>query len=154
MTIISRSPEHTHRLGEALGKRLRPGDVLLLRGDLGAGKSALARGIARGMKVEGPLPSPSFPILLAHEGGCCPLYHMDLYRLEDVEEAYTIGLADYLGGDGVAVVEWPARAMDMMPARHLEIEIAFGDTDEERILIFTLSGGMPEIMLDGIEEVT
>lgn len=154
MTIASHSPEHTRRLGEALGKRLRPGDVVLLSGGLGAGKSEMARGIARGLDVEGPLPSPSFPILLVHEGAQYPLYHMDLYRLEGPDELYAAGLDEVLGGDGVAVVEWPQRAGEAMPRRHLRIDIDFGAESEERCLAFTLSGDMPETILAGLEELS
>lgn len=154
MTIASHSSEHTRRLGEALGKRLRPGDVVLLSGDLGAGKSEMARGIARGLGVEGPLPSPSFPILLVHEGTQYPLYHMDLYRLEGPDELYAAGLDEPLGGDGIAVVEWPQRAEEAMPPRHLRIDIAFGLEPEERSLAFALSGGMPATLLAGLEELS
>lgn len=154
MTITSHSPEHTRRLGEALGKRLYPGDVVLLSGDLGAGKSEMARGIARGLGVEGPLPSPSFPILLVHEGKQYPLFHMDLYRLEGPDEFYAAGLDEPLGGEGVAVVEWPQRAVEAMPSRHLRIDIDFGAEPEERSLAFTLSGGVPESLLAGLEELS
>ena len=154
MTIVSHSPAQTRRIGASLGQRLCPGDVVLLQGDLGAGKSEFARGIAQGMGVDGPLPSPSFPILLVHEGREHPLYHMDWYRLADAGELYAAGLEEYLGGDGIAVVEWPQQAQEAIPARHLLVDIAFGQSEEERVLVLALAGGMQKDLLLGLEEVS
>ena len=106
----SDSPAATRLIGEKLARQLRPGDVLLLLGDLGAGKSELTRGIARGLGVTSTVASPSFTILNVYDEGCVPLYHFDWYRLNDVEELYEMGMEEYLGGDGVAVVEWPQMA--------------------------------------------
>ena len=103
------SPLQTRRLGERMAQQLRAGDVLLLLGDLGAGKSELTRGIARGLGISGPIASPSFPIMNLYDTGRVPLYHFDWYRLESVDELYEMGLDEYLGGDGIAVVEWPER---------------------------------------------
>lgn len=147
-TYRTQTAEETRALGKVLGAGLVPGDVVLLSGPMGAGKSELARGIARGIGIEGPMPSPSFPILLVYEGPDFPLYHMDLYRLEGEEECEEIGLSEYLGGDGVAVVEWPDRAPGLMPARRLEIHMGFSDTPEERELNLVYRGGMGEIPLE------
>ena len=101
------SPAETRLLGERLAHLLQPGDVLLMLGDLGAGKSELTRGIAKGLGVTSTVASPSFTILNVYDEGRVPLYHFDWYRLNDVEELYEMGMDEYLGGDGVAVVEWP-----------------------------------------------
>lgn len=148
--IIARTPGQTEAIGRLLGARLRPGDVVLLRGDLGAGKSVLARAMARAMGVDGAMPSPSFPMMIVHEGAEFPVYHMDWYRLEDAGALYAVGLDEPLGGDGVCLVEWPDQAPEAIPARHLSIELT-PQVDDSRVLRLSVSGGMPEALLDGLE---
>ena len=121
--MISESAEETRKLGERLAEGVRPGDVILLEGPLGAGKSELARGIARGLGVEETVTSPSFTILNVYTSGRIPLYHFDWYRLEIEEELYELGMEEYLGGDGVALVEWPGRCPDALPEKFMMIEI-------------------------------
>ena len=104
--LKTRSEEDTFELGRALGAFLRPGDAMLLSGDLGTGKSVLARGAARALGVEGPMPSPSFTIMFPYEG-CVPVYHFDLYRLSGQDEFEAAGLDEWFGGRGVCLVEWP-----------------------------------------------
>ena len=108
LVLHSASPDATHALGERLGRLLQSGDVVLLTGDLGAGKTALAQGIARGLGVVGPVSSPTFTILKEYAGRI-PLYHFDLYRIEHPDELEALGFADYFYGDGVSVVEWAER---------------------------------------------
>lgn len=122
MDVVSHSPAQTQRLGARLGELLQPGDVLLLEGTLGAGKTALAQGIAAGLGVPGPVTSPTFVLIHEHEGRL-PLYHVDLYRLSGEADASAIGLEDYLWGEGVTVVEWPERAQDIYPAGSLTIQL-------------------------------
>ena len=120
----SNSPEETRKLGERLAGELRPGDVILLEGPLGAGKSEFARGIALGLGVRERVTSPSFTILNVYTSGRCPLYHFDWYRLSDPEELYEMGMEEYLiGGDGITLVEWPGQAAEALPADFLIIEI-------------------------------
>ena len=121
--MISNSAEETRNLGACLAEKLRAGDVILLEGPLGAGKSELARGIARGLGVTEVVTSPSFTILNVYTSGRLPLYHFDWYRLESAEELYELGMDEYLRGDGVALVEWPGRCPDALPADFLMIEI-------------------------------
>ena len=109
LRLKTRSEDDTFALGRALGAFLRPGDALLLSGDLGTGKSVLARGAARSLGVEGPMPSPSFTILFPYEGKC-PVYHFDLYRLSGPDEFEAAGLDEWFGGRGVCLVEWPEMA--------------------------------------------
>jgi len=124
---------------------------VLLYGDLGAGKSVLARGIARGMGVEGPMPSPTFTLLMPYEGTAGrKLYHFDLYRLADPEEYYAAGLDEFVGGDGVAVVEWPQMA-ELEPVPSLEIRLSRAGADEERhieIENFGVAGFDPDALSD------
>ena len=112
---VTNSASETRELGKRLAEKLMAGDVVLLEGELGAGKSDLARGVARGLGVEETVTSPSFTILNVYESGRIPLYHFDWYRLESAEELYELGMDEYLGGDGIALVEWPARCPDAVP---------------------------------------
>ena len=126
---VTQSASETRALGEKLAGRLKPGDVILLEGKLGAGKSELARGIARGLGVTETVTSPSFTILNVYESGRYPLYHFDWYRLESEEELYELGMNEYLGGDGIALVEWPGRCPEAVPEDCLLIRLdAEGET--------------------------
>ena len=126
------SPAETRALGRQLAGHLHPGDVLLLWGDLGAGKSELTRGIAEGLGVASTVTSPSFTILNVYDDGCIPLYHFDWYRLESADELYEMGMDEYLGGDGVAVGEWPSQCPEAIPETHLAIRLApVGDNERE-----------------------
>jgi tRNA threonylcarbamoyladenosine biosynthesis protein TsaE len=134
------SPQETRAFGERLANQLQTGDVLLLSGGLGAGKSELARGIARGLGVTGCVPSPSFTILQVHDGGRLPLYHFDWYRLGGADELYELTLDEYLYDTGVSVVEWPEAAAEAIPRKHLNIVIdVTGETD--RRFTLTPEGG-------------
>lgn len=125
-TIILDSVEATHAYGAAWAQSCRAGDVIALHGTLGSGKTQLVKGLAAGLGFEGDVTSPTFTIIHEYLGGRLPVYHLDLYRLESVQDAYRIGLDDYLPGDGVTVVEWPERAAPLLPAstRHFTIEVA------------------------------
>lgn len=138
--MITHSAKETRQLGEKLAKRLNPGDVVLLDGDLGAGKSELARGVARGLGIEGAVPSPSFTILNAYDEGRCPLYHFDWYRIEDVNEIYEMGMDEQLGGDGIALIEWSERAEECLPEKRLRITIRTMD-ENTREMHFAPEGG-------------
>lgn len=134
--IQTHSPQETRALGERLAALLRAGDVLLLLGDLGAGKSELTRGIAQGLHIHTPVTSPSFTILNVYDEGTLPLYHFDWYRLNSAEELYEMGMDEYLGGDGVAVVEWPSQCPEAIPETHLAVKLTpIGDSDREITLI-------------------
>jgi len=148
LILKSHSAEETRRIGASLAQQLRANDVVLLLGDMGAGKSELTRGIARGLGVTGYVTSPTFTILQVHEEGRLPLYHFDWYRLESAEELYELAMDEYLQNGGVAVVEWPCRAPEAVPACRLEVEITpLGDTD--RALRFTPVGGFRELDWEG-----
>lgn len=126
------SPAETRALGQRLAHLLRSGDVLLFWGDLGAGKSEMTRGIAHGLGITEAVTSPSFTILNVYETGRVPLYHFDWYRLESAEELWEMGMDEYLGGDGIAVVEWPSRCPEAIPETRLDITITpTGETERE-----------------------
>lgn len=114
--------EDTIKLGEALGRLLKPGDIVALKGELGAGKTVLVKGIAKGLDIKEEPNSPTFVIMNIYRGRV-PLYHFDLYRVSGREELEGIGYEDYFFGDGVAVVEWADRAEEIFPESVIEIEI-------------------------------
>ena len=133
MKYYTRSEEDTLRLAGRLAQALKPGDSVLLHGDLGAGKSVFARGVGRALGVTGAMPSPTFTLLIPYEG-TQKLYHFDLYRLNDPEEFYAAGLDEFIGGDGVALIEWPEMAeIDPEPALHVTIARCDGD-EQQRII--------------------
>ena len=149
----SLSAEETRRLGEKLARELRAGDVILLEGPLGAGKSELARGVARGLGVRETVTSPSFTILNVYDSGRVPLYHFDWYRLESAEELFEMGMEEYLGGDGIALVEWPGRCPEALPADFLMIEVLPGEGNE-RTLRTVRHGSFRKLAWDGEKDET
>lgn len=137
LSIASRSPAETRRLGARLGRLLRPGDVVLLQGELGAGKTVFVQGMARGLGYTGSVSSKSF-VLLGEYPGRLTLYHADLYRLEDPEQAEELALAE-ISADGALVVEWPERAPGVFPADHLKVRFQ-ATSERERLLTLEASG--------------
>ena len=119
----SRSPEDTLRLGRELAQKAQPGDVIALAGDLGAGKTVFTKGFAEGLGIEEPVNSPTFTILQIYEEGRIPLYHFDVYRIEDAEEMVEVGLDEYLEGNGVCLIEWAGRIADLLPVRTIIVRI-------------------------------
>jgi len=136
--IISHSPEQTQKFGVEIGKLARPGDIFLLVGGLGAGKTCLTQGIAWGLDIKEYAVSPSF-VVIRELHGRLPLYHIDFYRLDHLEEIAELGLDDYLYGNGVSVVEWAEKGLSLLPAEHLLIEMSFV-SDTERSLKLKPSG--------------
>lgn len=127
MQVVNK--EAMNALGVRLASRLASGDTVLLTGQMGAGKSELARGIARGLGYAGPIPSPTFTILNQYEGGREKLYHFDWYRIDDVEELYASGLDEVIGYDGITLIEWHQRAPELCPEDALEVVITVKDND-------------------------
>ncbi len=136
--MTTHSAEETRRLGERLAGVLRPGDTVLLTGDLGAGKSELARGVARGLGVTETVTSPSFTILNVYESGRVPFYHFAWYRLESEDELYELGMDEYLGGDGIAMVEWPERCRDAVPSDCLKLKLTVTGENSREITAETV----------------
>jgi tRNA threonylcarbamoyladenosine biosynthesis protein TsaE len=134
-TIETGSAEETEALGARLAERLGPGDVVLLAGELGAGKTTLVRGAARALGVTAPITSPTFTIGQRYGGGRLPVSHLDLYRLLTLEGEDPALLDDYLGADGVAFVEWPAAGAGRLGRPALEIRLEHADGERRRIEI-------------------
>jgi tRNA threonylcarbamoyladenosine biosynthesis protein TsaE len=130
--LVSRSPGETQGIGEVIGKAALPGDVLLLEGKLGAGKTCLTQGLARGLDIDEYVLSPTF-VIMREFYGRLPLYHIDLYRLDDIDETMDLGLDEYLYGTGICVVEWAEKALSILPRKHLMIRIDYL-SDTERVL--------------------
>jgi len=130
--------EETRAVGSRLGKALRKGDVLLLSGDLGTGKTCLTQGIGRGLDCEGQVNSPSF-VLMNEYAGRERLFHADLYRIEDVEDLDELGLWDY-AERGVLVIEWPERGAELLPGDGVVVELRYGDMERQRRLKFEARG--------------
>ena len=128
---VSDGPHATHEIGRALGRLAAPGTVLALVGELGAGKTHLAKGVADGLGVRSVVNSPTFVLMNEHEGRL-RLYHVDAYRLGDPEEAVASGLIDERQADGVLVIEWADRLGDWLPEDRLEIRLDPSDTDPLR----------------------
>ncbi|MDH5695476.1 MAG: tRNA (adenosine(37)-N6)-threonylcarbamoyltransferase complex ATPase subunit type 1 TsaE [Dehalococcoidia bacterium] len=129
LEITSHSPEQTQRLGVRIGEIALPGDNVFLVGGLGMGKTCLTQGIARGLDIEEYAASPSF-VVIRELRGRLPLYHIDFYRLDRLEEIAELGLDDYLYGKGVCVVEWAEKGLSLLPVEHLLIEISYlADTE-------------------------
>jgi tRNA threonylcarbamoyladenosine biosynthesis protein TsaE len=139
--LTAGSPQATAELGERLASVARPGDVVCLWGELGAGKTVLAKGFGRGLGVAGTISSPTF-ILMAEYEGRLPLFHVDLYRLADASEALLGGLLDERQADGVTLVEWPDRLGAALPRDRLDIRVA-GAGDEARSI--ELAASVPDL---------
>jgi tRNA threonylcarbamoyladenosine biosynthesis protein TsaE len=132
LRLRARTPGKTRRLGARIGRLLRAGDVVLLSGELGAGKTVLAQGIGKGMGVSEPIKSSSFVIMNEYQGAPLRLFHADLYRLEDPAQVAELAL-DELAAAGVLVVEWPERAPDELPDEHLVVRLSYEGAKERLI---------------------
>jgi len=129
LELISHSPEQTQKFGVLIGQLALAGDIFLLVGALGAGKTCLTQGIAWGLDIKEYALSPSF-VIVRELYGRLPLYHIDLYRLDHIEEIAELGLDDYLYGNGICVVEWAEKGLNILPTEHLLIQINYlSDTE-------------------------
>jgi len=132
-TIISHSAVETFEAGRQEAAQLRPGDVLALVGDLGAGKTQWVKGLAAGLGSDAPVTSPTFTLIQEYADGQLPLYHIDCYRLEAPQELLGIGLDEYLDGRGVLVIEWADKFPELMPAGTRWVRFEIGEGDERKI---------------------
>jgi len=130
---IIKNERDTRKFGRELAAKLKPGDVIALIGDLGTGKTTLTKSIAEGLGITEMITSPTFTIVQEYTEGRLPLYHFDVYRLNDPEEMYELGYEEYFFGQGVCVVEWADRVMELIPEGSIVIRIEYGTREEERI---------------------
>jgi tRNA threonylcarbamoyladenosine biosynthesis protein TsaE len=131
----TRTAAETEAVGARLAERLAPGDVVVVSGEVGAGKTTLIRGAARALGVTEPVTSPTFTIGRRYVGGRLPISHLDLYRLEDMEVEDPALIDDYLGGDGVAFVEWPAVGIERLGRPALEVRLEHAGEDRRTVEI-------------------
>ncbi|MBO4767522.1 MAG: tRNA (adenosine(37)-N6)-threonylcarbamoyltransferase complex ATPase subunit type 1 TsaE [Lachnospiraceae bacterium] len=123
MVVESNSAEETFHYGQLLGEKVPAGTIVCLNGDLGVGKTVFAKGVARGLGVSEPVSSPTFTIVQEYREGRIPLYHFDVYRIEDPEEMYEIGYEEYFFGDGVCLIEWAEQIRELIPASAVSVTI-------------------------------
>ena len=141
MEYRTETPQETEALGEALGRVLPPGSVVAYTGGLGAGKTAFTRGLARGLGIQDRVTSPTYTIVNEYEGGRLPLFHFDMYRLEDAGDLFDIGWEDYLDRGGVCAVEWSENAPEAFDA---PVRVTIWQAGEARLI---------SIQGDGLEEL-
>lgn len=148
---VSASPEATRRIASKLALSLRPGDVILLRGDLGSGKTEFVKGLAEGLAASEPVTSPTFALMNVYEGSMT-IYHFDLYRLESPEELEGIGFNEYMNEKGVAVVEWPDRFPSEMPDEYIRVDLRAGAGLSERQIFIEPVGRRYTGRLEGSDQ--
>ncbi len=146
-SLVTSDPEQTRAIGRALGAAAMPGTVLALRGELGAGKTQLAKGVAEGLGVRTTVNSPTFVLMNEHQGRL-RLYHVDAYRLGDPEEALAAGLLDDREIDGVSVIEWADRLDGWLPTDRLDITLTIGGTPAQRTLHWEAHGAAHQRLAD------
>jgi len=131
--IVTRSTDETLALAGSVGGLLRPGDVVSLAGDLGTGKTVFARGVARALGVEDPVVSPTFTIVREYEGRV-PVVHVDVYRIDTFQELHDLGFEEVVRDDAVTIVEWGDAIDGMLPGDRLDVRLAAGAGDDERVI--------------------
>ena len=142
LDLISHSPQQTRNVGHHLGQVIQPGDVVLLFGQIGAGKTLLTQGLAAGLQIDGYVQSPTFTLVVEHdgisgEGEPVRLYHLDLYRIDDTGEIDTFGHEEYLDDpEGIVVIEWPERLRAVIPEEHLLITIDYLADTKRKLMFF------------------
>jgi tRNA threonylcarbamoyladenosine biosynthesis protein TsaE len=140
MKVVTRSVEETRALGQQLGRDvLAAGDVVVLTGELGTGKTALAQGVGRGLGVDAPVVSPTFTLVREYEGERARLCHVDVYRLDRVQELHELGIEEQLE-ESVTLIEWGEVAASALPQDRLEIRITAGAGPDERIIELVVLG--------------
>ena len=140
LAVETRSAEQTRRLARAVSPLLVPGDVLVLSGDLGAGKTTFVQGLAAGLAVPERIVSPTFILMKEYLGGRYPLMHLDVYRLGRIQEVIDLGYDDFLEPSAIVVVEWGDMVEPLLPKDHLLVELLHGEELHERTVTFTPTG--------------
>lgn len=133
--IFLENEESTKKIGEIIGEKLFNGAILCLNGDLGAGKTTLTKSIAKALKIDEDITSPTFTIVNEYTEGSIPLYHFDVYRIGEPDEMYDIGFDEYINSDGVCIIEWSGIIRDILPKERLEINLNYSGTGREMEII-------------------
>jgi tRNA threonylcarbamoyladenosine biosynthesis protein TsaE len=132
---VTRTPDETRQLAGALAELARPGDLLVLAGDLGAGKTAFTQGFGAALGVTDRITSPTFTLVSRYEGRLV-LNHLDVYRLEQLDEVQQLGLGELLDDGGVTIIEWGDSILPALPSSYLEVRFTYGDGDDDRLIEF------------------
>ncbi|MFP4015769.1 MAG: tRNA (adenosine(37)-N6)-threonylcarbamoyltransferase complex ATPase subunit type 1 TsaE [Halanaerobiales bacterium] len=148
--ITTNSEEETHNIGQQIGSMVEPGQIILLSGKLGAGKTILTQGICDGLGVDEDVTSPTYNLINEYEGDLT-VYHMDLYRLEEEEDLYDLGIEDYLESDGIIIIEWPDLVYDLIPPDFIYIKIGV-EEKEVRKISFEAEGEKGMSLLERLED--
>jgi tRNA threonylcarbamoyladenosine biosynthesis protein TsaE len=127
LTLLTYSVDETHRLAAQLAEQVQKGAVLALFGDLGSGKTTFVQGFAKAAGIAAPVTSPTFTLMHIYRGQRWPIYHFDFYRLQNVAEAQALGCEEYFDGDGISLIEWPERALTLLPPQHWQIHLRIPD---------------------------
>ena len=152
INIMSASAESTTRIGFAIGQSAQPGDVFLLTGELGTGKTCLTQGIAEGVGISGHTKSPTFVLMTQYEGNVT-VYHADLYRIDDPSETLDIGLIEQLEGDGICIVEWADKAEEIFPEECLWINLSYYNAKDEPNESNSLTGTMEPKNIENLRKI-
>ncbi|HJP65216.1 MAG TPA: tRNA (adenosine(37)-N6)-threonylcarbamoyltransferase complex ATPase subunit type 1 TsaE [Actinomycetota bacterium] len=136
LSLSTSSAEETRRLGEAMSGLLRPGDVLSLTGDLGAGKTTFVQGVAKGLGVEQLVVSPTFTLVREYEGSL-PIYHLDVYRLDRIQEVLDLGFEEMIDDAAVVFVEWGEGIEALLPGEHLTVELSIPEDGDDRDVVLS-----------------
>jgi tRNA threonylcarbamoyladenosine biosynthesis protein TsaE len=151
-TGATKSVDDTRAVGEALADLARPGDVLVLAGDLGTGKTAFAQGFARGLGITEPVTSPTFILARTYEGRL-RMHHLDVYRLEHLQEAEDLGLAELVDDRAVTLIEWGDVIAPTLPAEHLEVRLDYGAGSDDRRLRLAAAGRSWGVRADALRRL-
>ncbi len=135
--IVTHNGSETIEAGKIFAKKLIPGNVVALFGDLGSGKTRFAKGISRGLGLNENVTSPTFTIVNEHIGGRLPLYHFDFYRLRSISELDEIGFDEYIFGNGVCVLEWADMVREKLPSKRFDVHFSLGESENDRIITMT-----------------
>jgi len=139
--LETKSPDDTRELAAAIAPLVQAGDTLLLAGDLGAGKTAFTQGLGRALGVAQHITSPTFVLMHSYEGTAFPLLHVDVYRVDRLQEVVDLGLEELIDDGAAAVIEWGDRAAPALPPDYLEVRIEFGQGDDDRVFTVRPVGG-------------
>ena len=151
MEIRLKGLDETEKFGIKLGKLLGPGDVVCLNGDLGAGKTTLTKSIGLGLGVQDYITSPTFSLINEYDG-VYPVYHFDVYRLENTEELYDLGFDEYFYGKGVSIIEWADRIENFLPEERIVLDIENTENINERKIKIRIYGERYKEILEGLDE--
>ena len=151
LKVVLSNLEETEEFGIKLGKILKKGDIVCLIGDLGAGKTTLTKSIGLGLGVKEYITSPTFTLINQYKGRI-PVYHFDVYRLENADELYDLGFDEYFYGDGVCIIEWADKIEKLLPKERIVLDIKMGKDINERVIDITAYGDRYKDLIKELKE--